>query len=146
MLLHVCSPVYLTMDGSILQINTNACILLVFFFQFAFAIVQVIREMCTDGRKSRKSDKILRMNKNNSPHPGLRTRKILQASLLPIHKYVTSWNIRLTFFFLIHSLFNNRPWIFPMLCCSVLSRSVGSDSATPWTVALQTPMSMEFSR
>ena len=30
--------------------------------------------------------------------------------------------------------------------CAVLSRSVVSDSATPWTVAHQAPLSMEFSR
>ena len=32
------------------------------------------------------------------------------------------------------------------LCCAVLSCSVVSDSATPWTVAHQAPLSMEFSR
>ena len=32
------------------------------------------------------------------------------------------------------------------LCCAVLSHSVVSDSATPWTVAHQVPLSMEFSR
>ena len=31
---------------------------------------------------------------------------------------------------------------FGSLCCAVLSRSVVSDSATPWTVALQAPLSM----
>ena len=30
--------------------------------------------------------------------------------------------------------------------CAVLSRSVVSDSVTPWTVAHQVPLSMEFSR
>ena len=30
--------------------------------------------------------------------------------------------------------------------CAVLSHSVMSDSATPWTVALQAPLSMGFSR
>ena len=33
-----------------------------------------------------------------------------------------------------------------MLCCAVLSRSVMSDFATPWTAALQAPPSMGFSR
>ena len=33
-----------------------------------------------------------------------------------------------------------------MLCCAVLSCSVVSDSAIPWTVAHQAPLSMEFSR
>ena len=33
----------------------------------------------------------------------------------------------------------------PNLCACVLSRSVMSDSVTPWTVALQAPLSMEFS-
>ena len=32
------------------------------------------------------------------------------------------------------------------MCCAVLSRSVMSDSATPWTVAHQAPLSMGFSR
>ena len=32
------------------------------------------------------------------------------------------------------------------MCCAVLSRSVVSDSATPWTVARQAPLSMGFSR
>ena len=33
-----------------------------------------------------------------------------------------------------------------VLCLCALSRSVVSDSATPWTVAYQAPLSMEFSR
>ena len=33
-----------------------------------------------------------------------------------------------------------------MIIMCVLSRSVVSDSATPWTVALQAPVSMGFSR
>ena len=32
----------------------------------------------------------------------------------------------------------------PRLCCAVISRSVMSDSATPWTAANQTPLSMEI--
>ena len=32
------------------------------------------------------------------------------------------------------------------LCCAVLSHSVVSDSATPWTVACQAPLSMGFSK
>ena len=32
------------------------------------------------------------------------------------------------------------------LCCAVLSCSVVSDSATPWTVACQAPLSMGFSK
>ena len=31
---------------------------------------------------------------------------------------------------------------FGSLCCALLSRSVMSDSATPWTVARQAPLSM----
>ena len=33
-----------------------------------------------------------------------------------------------------------------MLCCAVLSRSVMSNSATPWTVARQASLSLGFSR
>ena len=32
------------------------------------------------------------------------------------------------------------------MCCAVLSHSVVSDSATPWTVACQAPLSMGFSK
>ena len=32
------------------------------------------------------------------------------------------------------------------MCCAVLSRSVVSDSATPWAAARQAPLSMGFSR
>jgi len=32
------------------------------------------------------------------------------------------------------------------VCACMLSHQVVSDSATPWTVAHQAPMSMEFSR
>ena len=32
------------------------------------------------------------------------------------------------------------------ICCAVLSHSVVSDSVTPWTVALQAPLSVELSR
>ena len=35
--------------------------------------------------------------------------------------------------------------MFSLLCCAVL-RSVVSDSATPWTVVYQAPLSMEFFR
>ena len=37
-----------------------------------------------------------------------------------------------------------HPW--SPYVCAVLSHSVVSDSATPWTVACQAPLSMEFSR
>ena len=37
-----------------------------------------------------------------------------------------------------------HPW--SPYVCAVLSRSVVSDSATPWTVSCQAPLSMEFSR
>ena len=36
--------------------------------------------------------------------------------------------------------------LYYMLCCVERSRSVVSDSVTPWTVAHQAPLSMEFSR
>ena len=32
------------------------------------------------------------------------------------------------------------------ICCAVLSHSVMFDSVTPWTVAHQAPLSMDFSR
>ena len=44
-------------------------------------------------------------------------------------KYFQEWHLN-TFFF-----------VFPECVCSVMS-----DSATPWTVACQAPLSMEFSR
>ena len=37
-------------------------------------------------------------------------------------------------------------WVKKMWCMCVLSHSVLSDSATPWTVAHQAPLSMGFSR
>ena len=36
--------------------------------------------------------------------------------------------------------------IHQLLCCVCMSSSVMSNSATPWTVARQAPLSMEFSR
>ena len=36
--------------------------------------------------------------------------------------------------------------IHQLLCCVCVSRSVVSNSATPWTVARQAPLSVEFSR
>ena len=40
-------------------------------------------------------------------------------------------------------LFNELDFI---QCCAAFSHSVVSNSGTPWTVALQTPLSMGFSR
>ena len=36
-------------------------------------------------------------------------------------------------------------WIFMLICCAVLSRSVMSDSATPWAIARQAPLVHEDS-
>ena len=55
--------------------------------------------MCVYGRKFRKHSKILRMNKNTSlpTHtPSGKHWKNPVVLLLPTHKYVMSWTIRLT--------------------------------------------------
>ena len=36
----------------------------------------------------------------------------------------------------------NQKYLMSVLCCAVLSHSIMSDSATPWTVACQAPLSM----
>ena len=51
------------------------------------------------------------------------------------------------FFWVVHSLSSVLDcFLSKIVCCVMLSLSVVSDPATPWTVACQAPQSVEFSR
>ena len=60
---------------------------------------------------------------------------------VPFSTSVLDWVYYYTLF-----VSSDRTAILPLHLCLLFSRSVVSDSVTPWTVACQAPLSMEFSR